>query len=75
MLVLEAERARMVVDPGAGGRVASLEVAGLELLVSRIDDVLRWGCYPMAPFTGRLAHGRLAWAGRVHQLPCNLRLL
>ena len=27
------------------------------------------GCFPMAPFAGRLHEGRLAWRGRVHELP------
>ena len=69
---LEAGEARVVVDPEAGGRIASLAVAGLELLVAREHDPFRWGCYPMAPFAGRLRRGQFTHDGRTHALPLNL---
>ena len=28
-----------------------------------------WGCYPMAPWAGRLREGRLSFGGRTYQLP------
>ncbi len=67
--LLEAGDARVRVDPEAGGRIAELEVGGLQLLVARERDPLRWGCYPMAPWAGRVRDGRFRHAGRVHRLP------
>lgn len=66
---LEAGDARVVVDAEAGGRIAELEVAGLQLLVPREADALRWGCYPMAPFAGRVREARFRHAGREYELP------
>lgn len=74
---LQAGRARVEVDAEQGARLASLRVDGLELLVAPASrpgavDPMSWGCFPMAPFAGRLRGGRLHWAGRVHELPQNL---
>jgi aldose 1-epimerase len=69
---LEAGDARVTIDPAAGGRIASLEVAGLRLLVSRKDDPLQWGCYPMAPWAGRVREGRFRFNGVSYQLPLSL---
>jgi aldose 1-epimerase len=73
MLVqLAAAGARATLDPEHGGRLASLQVDGMELLVTEGDSALDWGCYPMAPFAGRLRDGRFTFAGLEHRLPCNL---
>jgi aldose 1-epimerase len=69
---LEAGDARVTVDPAAGGRVASLEVAGLQLLVPRNDDPLQWGCYPMAPWAGRVRDGKFRFNGVTYDLPLSL---
>lgn len=69
---LEAGDARVTVDPAAGGRIASLEVAGLQLLVPRRDDPLQWGCYPMAPWAGRVRDGRFLFNGVTYELPLSL---
>jgi aldose 1-epimerase len=71
MLTLEAPGASAAIDAAHGGRVASLRVGGRELLLGPsgpADDSIRWGCYLMAPWPGRLADGRLAWAGQTSQL-------
>jgi galactose mutarotase-like enzyme len=54
-----------------GGRLSSLVVGGLELLVQEGHDQFHWGSFPMAPWAGRLRHGRLAFDGRVVTLPIN----
>jgi aldose 1-epimerase len=54
-----------------GGRLTSVVVDGLELLVRAGADQFHWGSFPMAPWAGRLRHGRLAFDGRVVQLPVN----
>jgi aldose 1-epimerase len=60
------------IDPEHGGRISSIVVDGMELLVTAADSPLDWGCYPMAPFAGRVRNGRFNWAGREHQLGRNL---
>lgn len=67
------------VSPADGGRIASLCVAGRELLVTADDgpgspaaDQLGWGCYPMAPYAGRVRGGVLRFRGRTYRLPVNL---
>ena len=72
-LVLEAAGARVVVDAHNGGRLASVLVAGRELLVTdRERGPMYWGAFPMAPWAGRVRHGRFSFAGREHQLPLGM---
>jgi aldose 1-epimerase len=59
---LRTEQAQARVDLD-GGRLASLCVYGHELLVTEGTKASRWGSFPMAPWAGRLRHGRLAWEG------------
>ncbi|MGC8633324.1 MAG: aldose 1-epimerase [Candidatus Limnocylindrales bacterium] len=59
----------VVVAPAQGGRVASLTVAGHELLVTSAESVYGWGAFPMVPFAGRIRRGVLRFAGRAHELP------
>lgn len=61
--------AEIIVDPDQGGRLASFELGGRQLLVTSGDSPLTWGCYPMVPFAGRIAHGQLAFDDTVYQLP------
>ena len=68
-IVLESTTARLTIDPAAGGRLASLVVAGSELLVTEGMGPIMWGCYPMAPFAGRIRDGRFTFDGREHTLP------
>jgi aldose 1-epimerase len=70
--VLRADDGRLTVDADAGGRFASLEIDGQELLVTHGDGPIWWGCYPMAPFAGRISHGRLTFRGATHRLATNL---
>ena len=71
-LVLEAGAARLVVSAVDGGRFASLVVDGDELLVTEGDGPIEWGCYPMAPFAGRIRHGEFIFRGDDVRLPVNL---
>lgn len=69
---IEAGDARVHIDSVNGGRIASLRVAGHELLVSPEDvdgDPTLWGCYPMVPWAGRVRDGRFTFGGTTHQLP------
>ena len=65
---LSVPGAGLTVDPAAGGRIASLAVAGRELLLTDGPGPIYWGCYPMAPFAGRVRQGRFTWQGREHVL-------
>jgi aldose 1-epimerase len=52
------------IDPAAGGRIVSLVVGDVERLVSKARGrptalPTDWGCYPMVPWAGRLANGRI----------------
>jgi aldose 1-epimerase len=71
-LELRAGDARLTVDAEAGGRFASLEIDGHELLVTHGDGPIWWGCYPMAPFAGRIREGVLVFRGATHRLATNL---
>ena len=71
-IVLERDDVRLTVDPGAGGRIASLIVGGHELLVTEGNGPIWWGCYPMAPFAGRIRDGRFRFRGRAYQLPLTM---
>lgn len=63
-VVLTAGMDRLVIDPAAGGRIASLVAGGVERMVTREQapaaglDVF-WGCFPMVPWCGRLDGGAL----------------
>jgi aldose 1-epimerase len=58
-----------------GARLGQITVADQPLLVDvpPLDGPhpLTWGCYPMAPWAGRIRGGRFAFEGIEHQLPIN----
>lgn len=59
LLVLNRPTASVCVDT-FGGRLTSLRIDDLEVLTTREEGPLLSGCYPMAPWAGRLAFGKLA---------------
>jgi galactose mutarotase-like enzyme len=63
------------IDTSAGGRIASLIMAGRERLLvtpaAGIEPSIGWGCYLMAPFVGRVQHGLVNWGGRKARLRLN----
>lgn len=72
MIELEAGDAWMTVHPDEGGRVGSLEVGGVALLhADPSNGPLTWGCYPMAPWAGRVRNGQFTFDGVACQLPLN----
>jgi aldose 1-epimerase len=70
-VVQEAGDARLEIDVEHGARLASLQVFGHELLVTADAAPTGWGCYPMAPFAGRVRRGRFSFEGVEHELPIN----
>jgi aldose 1-epimerase len=69
---MRAGDVRLSIDPRQGGRMASLRIGEREVLLTEGWGPIRWGCYPMAPFAGRIRDGRFAFRGRYVQLPLNL---
>lgn len=74
MLTLASDRATVLVDPVHGGRVASLVLDDVELLVTGgpASHPMMWGSFPMVPWAGRVRHGRFHHGGTEHRLPINL---
>lgn len=70
-LVLESSDARLEVSPNDGGRISSLVIRGIELLVTEGDAAVMWGAFPMVPFAGRIRHGRFRFGDRDIQLVRN----
>lgn len=71
-VVLRRGDAALMISPGDGGRIASLSIGEDELLVTSGVGPIWWGCYPMAPFAGRIGEGRFMFRGRAYQLERNL---
>lgn len=71
VLELGAGDARTTLVPEHGGRIASLHVAGLDLLVTPEVDEHDFGAFPMAPWTGRIRNGRFIFDGTPYQMPLN----
>lgn len=59
-IALAAGDDRVVVDETRGGRLASLSAGGAERLLAPVDDPFGWGCFPMAPWAGRVADAHVA---------------
>jgi aldose 1-epimerase len=71
-LLIGTDAIRIEIEPSAGGRISQVTCNGVELLIGRgagTDDPVRWGCYPMVPWAGRVRHGRFELDGITHQLP------
>lgn len=65
---LISERAKATVDLD-GGRLASLVIDGMELLVTEAEKGTRWGSFPMVPWAGRLPFGKLSFEGVTYDFP------
>jgi aldose 1-epimerase len=71
-VVFEADGVRAEVDPMLGARLTSLQFGGHEVLATghtpdgvHIGD----GCFPMAPWAGRIGGGRIEHDGVTASLP------
>ena len=71
-LRLSAPGVDAVIDLVAGGRVASLRVAGRELLKTEGYGPIAWGSFPMAPYAGRIRGGTFSFDGRTFDLPITM---
>jgi aldose 1-epimerase len=73
MIELEAGPAWVAVEPTEGGRIGQISLDGRPLLKDdRSGGPMIWGCYPMAPWAGRVREGRFRFDDRAQQLPRNL---
>jgi aldose 1-epimerase len=74
ILELAGAGVRCRVVPGAGGRLASIEVEGTEVLVigDPSDHPMQWGSFPMVPYAGRVRDGRFVHDGTEYVLPLDL---
>jgi aldose 1-epimerase len=73
MIEMEAGQAFVSIDAESGGRIAQITVGEVALLKDdRSGGPMIWGCYPMAPWAGRVRHGRFEFDGERVQLPQNL---
>jgi galactose mutarotase-like enzyme len=70
-LIADGGAVRLDVDDHAGGRIERLVVEGLDLLVPPEVNDHNYGAFAMAPWAGRLRHGRFAFNDHEHQLPLN----
>lgn len=62
----------MRIDPQRGGRIAQITFRGTDLLIDEPDsggDPMRWGCYPMVPWAGRIRDGCFEFDGVAYRLP------
>ena len=71
-LELSAPGASATVDLVAGGRLASLVIAGHEILKTAGDGPITWGSFPMVPFAGRVRDAILRFEGQDLSLPPNM---
>lgn len=66
----------LILDPARGGRIDSLRVSGLELFwngdLPGLPPAIVGGCYPMAPWAGRVRNGLFTFQGETVQLPRTL---
>jgi aldose 1-epimerase len=71
-VVLRSDRAVAILEPGSGGRLASLRVDGRELLVTEAavgaDHDWHRGSFPLAPWVGVQSDGHFDFRGRRHSL-------
>lgn len=75
-IVLHRGLVRAVISARHGGRIRSLQVSGVELLGRSVNpDVpkeMGYGCFPMAPFAGKIPDGVVSDGSRTWAIPPNL---
>jgi aldose 1-epimerase len=72
ILRLEHGEASVEISPGLGGTILRYSWRGVPILrpSDGLPDIARLAaCYPLLPFSNRLAQGRLAFGGKVYPIP------
>lgn len=76
-LSLRAGRLAVELAPQAGGSIARLRHGDVDLLRPMTDDAMASGrgnaaaCYPLVPFSNRIANGRIVFDGQEFKLEAN----
>jgi len=65
---VESKGSKATIDTN-GGRLSSLEIFGQEVMITEGPKPTRWGSFPMIPWCGRLAFGKLFYAGNNYDMP------
>jgi aldose 1-epimerase len=64
-----------LIDPDDGCRLTSLAFDGVDVIgrdeEQPVESQFHHGCFPMAPFAGRIRHGRFVHDGRTYAVPVN----
>jgi len=74
-LELRVGSTRALIAPSVGGALAAFECAGFPILrptsAGAFADatVREFACFPLVPYSNRIAHARLLWNGASHALP------
>jgi aldose 1-epimerase len=77
LLSLRAGRLAVDLAPSAGGSIVRFVADGIDVLRPASADTPSSGrsndssCYPLVPFSNRIANGRLAFGGEIHTLKPN----
>lgn len=72
MTILKSGNASLNIDLKHGARISTLHIGDLQLLVPQESNPFHWGCFPLAPWTGRLRKGRFQFDGASYQMPLNM---
>ena len=76
-LLLAAGDARVELAPATGGAIARFAFGGVDVLrpvsdeARAMGDVRRYACYPLVPYSNRIANAQLSWSGRTYTLVRN----
>jgi aldose 1-epimerase len=77
MLELEAEDSRLILCPKLGGSIGGWTWRGVDVLRHTPEEALHGttsralSCYPLIPFSNRIAYGRFSFGGETFQLDRN----
>ena len=76
-LSLSAGAAQVTISPETGGAIARFTVGGIDVLrptppsEQAVGNVRAYACYPLVPYSNRIAHARLRFGGREFELDRN----
>ena len=76
-LLLAAGSARVEIAPATGGAIAGFAFRDIDVLrpvseeARAASNVRGYACYPLVPYSNRIANAQLAFAGRTHALARN----
>jgi aldose 1-epimerase len=76
-LLLAASDARVELAPAVGGAIARFALGDVDVLRPVSDEaratgnVRGYACYPLVPYSNRIAHAQFSWDGRSHALARN----